>query len=86
MENKLNKGAIFKNTKKEKESHPDYQGSINVDGKEKAISLWLNTSKDGNTKYFSVSISEPYKKAEDLKTPVKGFHNDPIKAEDEIPF
>ena len=62
MENKLNKGAIFRNSKKEKESQPDYQGSINVDGKEKAISLWLNTSKDGKTKYFSASISEPYKK------------------------
>ena len=61
MENKLNKGAIFKNSKKEKESQPDYQGSINVDGKEKAISLWLSTSKDGKTKYFSVGISEPYK-------------------------
>jgi uncharacterized protein (DUF736 family) len=64
MENKLNKGAIFKNAnKKEGDKQPDYKGTVNVDGKEKAISLWLNTSKDG-VKYFSVGISEPYKKEE----------------------
>jgi len=54
-----NRGAIFKN-EKTKDSQPDYRGKINVDGADKDISLWLNTSKDGKTKFFSVVISEPY--------------------------
>ncbi len=60
METKVNAGAIFKNVHKKNEKHPDYKGQINVDGYEKDISLWLNTSKAG-TKYFSVQVSEPYK-------------------------
>lgn len=58
-----NRGAIFKNNKKEKETHPDYRGTINVDGVEKEISLWVKTSQKGE-QFFSVSISEPYKKTE----------------------
>lgn len=64
MENKLNWGAIFKNDKKTKETHPDYKGTINVDGQDKEIALWVKQSAKGTT-YFSVKISEPYKKAEE---------------------
>lgn len=63
METKANTGAIFKNDKKS-DGAPDYKGSINVDGVMKDIALWLRTSKDGTKKYFSVSISEPYRKPE----------------------
>lgn len=58
-----NRGAIFKNTNKKEDKHPDYRGTINVDGIEKEISLWVKTSQKGES-FFSVSISEPYKKAE----------------------
>jgi uncharacterized protein (DUF736 family) len=61
METKNNSGVIFKNDKKTSEKAPDYNGKIVVDGKEKQIALWLKTS-DKGTKYFSVAISEPYKK------------------------
>lgn len=63
METKINTGAIFKNDKKNSDKHPDYKGKINVDGKEKEISLWLNTSPKG-VKYFSVKISEVWKPKE----------------------
>lgn len=33
-----NRGAIWKNEKKEKETHPDFTGSLNVDG----VEYWLN--------------------------------------------
>jgi len=33
MENKLNTGAIFKNTNKKAENHPDYKGKVNVNRK-----------------------------------------------------
>jgi uncharacterized protein (DUF736 family) len=58
MEQKDNSGAIFKHDKKDNEKAPDYSGKIVVDGVEKRIALWLNTSKDGSKKYFSVKISE----------------------------
>jgi uncharacterized protein (DUF736 family) len=59
MNNKENTGAIFKNTKKEKETQPDYKGTINVDGVEKEIALWIRTSQKGTT-YMSAAISNPY--------------------------
>jgi len=61
MTQKNNSGAIFKNTKKDKETHPDYRGSINVEGKDYDIALWLKESQSG-MKYFSVGLSEPWKK------------------------
>lgn len=63
METKQNGGAIFKNEKKA-DTHPDYKGTINVDGQEKEIALWVKQSAKGTT-YFSVKISEPYKKTEE---------------------
>jgi hypothetical protein len=49
-----NRGVLFKG-KKEKETHPDYEGTINVDGKEFWLNAWLQTSKTG-TKFMSLSI------------------------------
>jgi uncharacterized protein (DUF736 family) len=57
-----NSAVIFKNNKKENEKHPDYRGTINVDGRELEISLWIKEGKAG--KFFSGKISEPYKKME----------------------
>jgi uncharacterized protein (DUF736 family) len=53
-----NTGAIFKNEQKTG-SQPDYRGTINVDGVDKQISLWVKDSKAGK-KFFSAKISEPY--------------------------
>lgn len=35
-----NRGSIWKNEKKEKDSHPDFTGSLNVDGVEYWVSAW----------------------------------------------
>ena len=45
METKVNSGAIFKNDKKAKETHPDYRGKVNVNGTDWELSLWLRESK-----------------------------------------
>ena len=55
-----NTAVIFKNNKKENEKHPDYRGTINVDGKELEISLWVKEGKAG--KFFSGKIQEPFKR------------------------
>lgn len=61
-ETKPGNGAIFKNAKKEKEIHPDYNGKIvDPSGKEWDLSLWVKKSASGNS-YFSVSVKEPWKK------------------------
>ena len=50
-----NSGALFKNDKKESDKHPDYKGSINVNGTEFWLSSWLKKSKAGAT-YMSLSV------------------------------
>ena len=35
-----NRGAIWKNRKKEKDTHPDFTGSLNVDGVEYWVNAW----------------------------------------------
>ena len=61
-ETKPGNGAIFKNTKKEKETHPDYNGNfVTPSGEKLEISLWVKKSAAGNS-YFSVAVKEPYKK------------------------
>jgi uncharacterized protein (DUF736 family) len=64
-----NRGSLFKNDKKEADTHPDYKGQINVNGEEFWLNAWLKTSKQG-TKFMSLSISpkdrqvsEPTRKA-----------------------
>ena len=81
MENKINRGAIFKNLKKEKETQPDYSGSVNIEGEEKQIALWVNTSKSG-MQYFSVLVSEPYV-AEEKHEPKKEVKNNGF---NDLPF
>ncbi len=49
-----NRFSIFKNDDKQKDSHPDYKGTLNVDGREFWLSAWLKTGKNG--KFFSGSI------------------------------
>ena len=60
MEQKENSGAIFKNNYKKAETHPDYKGKMNVDGKDKEVALWVRETKNGE-KFFSMAISEPNK-------------------------
>ena len=50
-----NRGVLFKNDDKKTEKHPDYTGSININGTEHYLSAWIQTSKKG-TKFMSLSI------------------------------
>jgi uncharacterized protein (DUF736 family) len=83
METKQNGGAIFKNEKKA-DTHPDYKGTINVDGQEKEIALWVKQSAKGTT-YFSVKISEPYKKTE-TQPEGKWIKPEQVIPKDDLPF
>lgn len=59
-----NRGAIFRNTKKEKETHPDYTGTINVEGVEYFIDGWLKETKtEPKKKFFSFSLKRKNKQS-----------------------
>lgn len=57
-EPKDNSGALFRNDRKEKPNHPDYQGDCLVNGKKMRIAGWIKTSTHGKN-YMSLSFSEP---------------------------
>ena len=67
---KPGQGTIFKNSKKEKETHPEYKGEIMTPSGEKLeIALWVKEGKKG--KFFSAAIKPPYKKDETNNEPVE---------------
>ena len=71
-----NRGALFKNERKETETHADYNGTINVGGQEFWLNAWLKESKTGK-KFFSLSVKP--KEA-------KPMSNSPEIELDDLPF
>lgn len=51
-----NRGALFKNDRKEKDTHPDLKGTINIDGVEYWLSGWSKVTQKGD-KMLSLSVS-----------------------------
>lgn len=51
-----NSGALFKNDKKEKDTHPDLSGHINIDGKDYWLSGWTKRKDDGSFKVLSLAV------------------------------
>lgn len=51
-----NRGALFKNDRKEQDSHPDLSGKIDVEGKEYWLSGWTKRNDDGSFKVLSLSV------------------------------
>lgn len=51
-----NKGILGRNDRREKDTHPEYTGSINVDGKDYWLSAWVKDRNDGSGKFFSLSV------------------------------
>jgi len=85
FEQKPNTGAMFRNTQKKSDNHPDMRGNVHLDktflinmmDKSKgplvkiSLSGWSNESAAGK-KYLSLSASEPYEK--------------PSAAEEDLPY
>ena len=81
--NKLNRGVLFTNKRKEKDTHPDYTGSfVDANGKDFWVSSWINKSKGGET-YMSFTVkakdedsSSSNQSSGGWKTPIKEESND----------
>lgn len=94
-----NRGAIWKNDDKREDNHPDFKGSINVDGREYWVSAWKRkegASAKAPALSFSVKlkemvVKEPEQSISQRATP-KGpseFGRNPSRnadMDDEIPF
>ena len=85
-DSKPNTGALFKNDDKQTDSHPDYKGSLNVDGGEFFLDAWLNVAQSGR-KYMSVKVKRKDKQA---AAPAPAPRQAPARqapaADDDIPF
>lgn len=64
-----NRATVFRNDKKGNEKAPDFTGTVNVNGKDWAISLWKTTSKNG-LEYLSGQVQEPREKKSQESGPV----------------
>ena len=73
-----NRGVLFKNDRKETEKHPDYKGSININGEEFWLSSWIKEGKTG--KFMSLSVTP--KNAQPIAQP-EAAH---AAAEEDVPF
>lgn len=56
-----NTGLLARNSRKERDSQPDYSGSIDVEGVQYWVSGWVKVGRDGTKlagqKYFSLSLT-----------------------------
>ena len=89
--NNLNRGQIWKNDKKETDKHPDFTGTLNVDGIEFWVSAWKrkpDASEKAPALSFSVKLKEggtkPAAKQESASQVSKSGSFDDF--EDDIPF
>lgn len=55
-----NTGLLARNDRKEKDTHPDFSGQINIDGVEYWLSGWTKEGREGTKlagkRYFSLSV------------------------------
>ena len=69
-----NGGALFPNDRKEKDTHPDLRGSINVGGVDYWIKAWKKDAKSG-VKFLSLAVNP---KDEEVANSSPAVNSDPF--------
>lgn len=88
FEQRDNSGALFRNDRKEQDSHPDHTGTAKIAGREYYVSAWIKESSKG--RFFSLSFKP--KMAPGARPPTGGRNdprptrNDPPPFDDDIEF
>jgi hypothetical protein len=78
-----NSGILSRNERKEKDTHPDHTGQLNVEGVDYYVSAWIKERKDGTGKFFSLSI-KPKGEAQAKAAPAKQSSGGGM--DDDVPF
>lgn len=73
-----NRGVLFVNDRKEKDSQPDRKGTANIDGKEYWVSAWDKPNSKGAP--FSLSFTPKEAKESQAQSPK------PSDPDDDLPF
>lgn len=76
FEQRNNSGALFKNTRKETDKHPDFTGTCTVNGKKLEVNGWTKTTSKGD-KFLSLAFKEPYVR-ETAKAAPRQLEEDPF--------
>jgi hypothetical protein len=63
------RGALFKNDRKETENHPDYTGQINVGGVDYWLSAWIKEGRSGKFMSLSIKPKDERKPAQSRQAP-----------------
>ncbi|HSH42966.1 MAG TPA: hypothetical protein VK973_12650 [Arenicellales bacterium] len=74
---KTNSGILSRNDRKEKDTHPDFAGQLNVEGVDYWLNGWVKERKDGSGKFFSLSVKRKEARREATSKP---------DYDDEVPF
>lgn len=78
-----NKGTLGKNKHKNADTHPEYAGSLNVEGDEYWVSAWIKTNTKTKEKFFALSIKKKEPKQAAANTSKQSPDDD---FDDDIPF
>lgn len=84
-EQKDGSGALFRVENKKTDQHPDYTGSITVNGVPCFLSGWIKKSKGGKT-YMSLSVKPKEARRDNQRDQVKPQEDTRPPFDDEIPF
>lgn len=86
FERRDNSGSLFKNDKKEKDSHPDYKGSALIGGVEYWLSAWIKEPKAGGQKFMSLALKPKEQDRREYAGKDKGSPPRKSPLDDSIPF